>query len=466
MQKRPRQSTLLDVFFEPQEPSPSSVTEVNAQIKGVLERSFSRVWVEGELTGFYASASGHWYFTLTDGSSTIKAVCYKSQNFRVRFKPFDGLQVRVRGQISVYEPRGEYQLLVDSLQPVGEGALTVAFEQIKAKLLAEGLFDESRKRQLPAFPRRVGVVTSPTGAAIHDIATVLERRAKGVSIIIIPSLVQGEFAAEQIAAAIRLANDYNQTCDADDRIDVLIVGRGGGSAEDLWAFNEERVARAIRESKIPIISAVGHEVDFSIADMAADVRAATPSAAAEIVAASEEEVLRRLDQMENDMSRAISYSTLAARTDLQSLAMSPVFAEFPSVVRDLRLRVDMLLDDAEVAVNDKLRADSDKVANLASRLSPIRLSSKVSENLRRLSVLEHRSRAAAGEITARRERKTANAMARLDALSPLSVLTRGYSITEKENGEIVRNVHQINVGDRLNIRVAEGKFEAEVKDIE
>lgn len=466
MQKRPRQSTLLDVFFEPEEPRPSSVSEINAQVRGILERSLSRVWVEGELTGFYASASGHWYFTLTDGASTIKAVCYKSQNFKIRFKPFDGLQVRVRGQISVYEPRGEYQLLVDSLQPVGEGALTVAFEQIKAKLLAEGLFDEFLKRPLPAFPRRVGVVTSPTGAAIHDIATVLERRAKGVSIVIIPTLVQGEFAAEQIADAIRLANEYSLVCEPEDDIDVLIVGRGGGSAEDLWAFNEERVARAIRASQIPVISAVGHEVDFSIADMAADVRAATPSAAAEIVAASEEEIQRGLEQIENDLFREMSYITLAAKTEIQSLAMSPVFAEFPATVRDFGHRLQMLSQDAEIALEDKLQLNSDRLTSLSSRLSPIRLSAKVSENLRRLSVLEHRSGAAATEITASRERKTANAMARLDALSPLSVLTRGYSITEKEDGEIVRNVHQISVGDRLKIRVAEGTFGAEVKEVE
>lgn len=466
MQKRPRQSTLLDVFFEPEEPRPSSVSEINAQIKGVLESSFSRVWVEGELTGFYASSSGHWYFTLTDGDSTIKAVCYKSQNFRVRFKPFDGLQVRVRGQISLYEPRGEYQLLVDSLQPVGEGALTVAFEQIKAKLLKEGLFDESRKRPLPAFPRRVGVVTSPTGAAIHDIATVLERRAKGVSIVIIPSLVQGEFAAEQIAAGIGLANEYSLSGGPEDRIDVLIVGRGGGSAEDLWAFNDEVVARAIRASQIPVISAVGHEVDFSIADMAADVRAATPSAAAEIVAASEEEVLRKIEQLQNDMFREMSYIGLAARTELQTLAMSPVFAEFPSMIRDLRHRLEMMSQDVETALDDSLRIRSEKIASLLARLSPVRLSAKVSENLRRLSILEHRSGAAAVEITASRERKTANAMARLDAMSPLSVLTRGYSITEKEGGEIVRNVHQISVGDRLSIRVAEGKFGAEVTEVE
>lgn len=460
------ESPLLRSLFDEEERRALTVSELNADVRTALERSFSSVWVEGEITGFHAAVSGHWYFTLTDGSSILKAACYKSQNFRIRFKPFDGLHVRVRGRLTVYEPRGEYQLLVESLEPVGEGALAVAFEQIKAKLLKEGLFDDALKRPIPAFPRRVGVITSPTGAAIHDILTVLDRRARSVHVVLIPTLVQGEFAAQQIASAIRLANEFCDGCSQDQRIDVLIVGRGGGSAEDLWAFNEERVARAIRASKIPVISAVGHEVDFSIVDMVADLRAATPSAAAEIVASSEEEVLRTLAQYTNDLVRQMNYVLLAARADLQSMAMAPVFSEFPSEVRNLRDRVDRLFLNAGAAKDAKVRRYSESLAAVTSRLSPIRLSSRVSENTRRLSLLEHRSAAVATELTDDRHRKLENTMARLDALSPLAVLTRGYSITQKTSGEIVRNSHQTEVGERLKIRLANGKIEAEVRELD
>ena len=352
--------------------------------------------------------------------------------------------------------------MVESLEPVGEGALTVAFEQIKARLFAEGLFDEAVKRPLPPFPRRVGIITSPDGAAVHDIMTVLDRRARSVSVVVIPTLVQGELAAGQIAAAIRLANEFCAGCLEHERIDVLIVGRGGGSAEDLWAFNEERVARAIRSSQIPVISAVGHEVDFTIADLAADVRAATPSAAAEIVAASEEEVLRRISQLSGDLRRQIEYLMLSAHADLQSLEMAPVFTEFPSRIRDLRHRVDELSSRASDTTVTNLRSRRSRFDEASARLSPIGLSAKVASNRQRLALLEHRSTAAAAELTDGRHRRVENMMARLDALSPLAVLTRGYSITQKESGEIVRNSHQIREGERLSIRLSAGKIEADV----
>ncbi|HEY0051709.1 MAG TPA: exodeoxyribonuclease VII large subunit, partial [Pyrinomonadaceae bacterium] len=228
-------SSLLQSLFDDEERRPLSVTELNEQVKGALERSFASVWIEAEIVNFVAANSGHWYFSLHDGFSQLKAACYIRNNLRIRFQPFDGLQVRVRGKLSVYQPKGEYQILVESLEPVGEGALKVAFEQIKAKLSKEGLFDEDLKRDLPFFPRRVGVVTSPNGAAFHDILNVLSRRTRTVHVTLIPTRVQGETAGEEITAAIELANEYNKT--AREKIDVLIVGRGGGSSEDLWAFN-------------------------------------------------------------------------------------------------------------------------------------------------------------------------------------------------------------------------------------
>ncbi len=455
-------SPLFAALFDEAERRALTVSELNADIKGLLESRFASVWVEGEITNFLQASSGHWYFSLTDGDTILKAACYKGQNYRIRFMPSDGLHVRCRGRVTAYEKRGEYQLMVESLEPVGEGALTVAFEQIKARLFAEGLFDEAVKRPLPPFPRRVGIITSPDGAAVHDIMTVLDRRARSVSVVVIPTLVQGELAAAQIAAAIRLANEFCAGCLEHERIDVLIVGRGGGSAEDLWAFNEERVARAIRSSQIPVISAVGHEVDFTIADLAADVRAATPSAAAEIVAASEEEVLRRISQLSGDLRRQIEYLMLSAHADLQSLEMAPVFTEFPSRLRDLRHRVDELSSRAAARTVTKLRSCRSRFDEASARLSPIGLSAKVASNRQRLALLEHRSTAAAAELTDGRHRRVENMMARLDALSPLAVLTRGYSITQKESGEIVRNSHQIREGERLSIRLSDGKIEADV----
>jgi exodeoxyribonuclease VII large subunit len=241
------QPSLLQSLFDDEERRPLSVSELNAQVRGELERRFASVWVEGEVVNFVAAKSGHWYFTLHDGTSQLRAACYRGANYRIKFQPFDGLQVRVRGRLTLYEPRGEYQILVESLEPVGEGALRVAFEQIKSKLEAEGLFSPQLKRKLPLLPRRVGVVTSPNGAAYFDILHVLSRRTRSVHIVLIPTRVQGESAGEEIREAIRFANQYNKKAAKNERIDVLIVGRGGGSDEDLWDFNEERIARTIRE---------------------------------------------------------------------------------------------------------------------------------------------------------------------------------------------------------------------------
>lgn len=453
---------LLASLFEVNEPRALTVSELTADIRSVLERQFSGVWVEGEIVNFLDAASGHWYFSLTDGDSFIKAACFKNTNYRIRFKPFDGLQVRCRGRITTYEKRGEYQLLVDSLEPVGEGALTVAFEQIKAKLMREGLFAKELKRPIPAFPRRIGIVTSPMGAAIHDILTVLDRRARSVSGILIPAQVQGETAGRQIADAIRLANRYSDGCREAERIDALIVGRGGGSTEDLWAFNEEQVARAIRASKIPIISAVGHEIDFTIADMAADLRAATPSAAAEIVAQSEEEVLRRVGRSTHDLRQTMDRRIRAAIADLKTLEMDPVFVTFPGRLRESRYRVEQAGRNAQGAIISKFDATAARYDSATHRLSPARLAAKIAGDSERLSLLRLRAEKAAADVAASRRSLLESRMARLEVLSPLSVLTRGYSITQKTSGEIVRDPHQTRVGERIDITLAEGKIEAEV----
>ncbi len=302
----------------------------------------------------------------------------------------------MRGKLSVYQPKGEYQILVESLQPVGEGALKVAFEQIKAKLAREGLFDEELKRALPLLPKRVGVVTSPNGAAFHDILNVLSRRTRTVNITLIPTRVQGETAGEEIEAAIKLANEFNRN--SDEKIDVLIVGRGGGSSEDLWAFNEERVARAIRASLIPIISAVGHEIDFTIADFVADRRAPTPSAAAEIVAESEDGIANFLAQKTQDLFQLIGYKILQARADWQELALSSVFTEFPTRVKDWRYEVDDFNAQLSDALTEKLKIKRQILESLANRLSPLKLASKLNEKKTLLALLQQKQISAIKDV--------------------------------------------------------------------
>ncbi len=455
-------SLLQSLFDETEERRPLTVSEINLQVRSEIERRFASVWVEGEIVNFMDARSGHWYFTLHDGLSQLKAACYKGSNYKIRFQPFDGLQVRVRGRLTLYEPKGEYQMMVESLEPVGEGALKVAFEQIRSKLAAEGLFDEAIKRPLPAFPKKIGVVTSPTGAAFFDILHVLSRRARSVSIILIPTRVQGETAGDEISQAIRFANQFNAGVVSKDKIDVLIVGRGGGSAEDLWAFNEELVARTIRLSEIPVISAVGHEVDFTIADFAADLRAATPSAAAEIVAQKEEDICRYLESRTSDLEQLINYRLLKAQSGLQSLSLSRVFVEFPNSVKELGYEINDLQQRMRSIILENSKNAAERLALATSRLSPLGLTAKLGGYETRLALLGKRQIFAGSEIAAIKAKDLGIMMAKLDALSPLSVLNRGFSITEKENGEIVRNSKQTQTGDKLNIRLANGKLSAEV----
>lgn len=459
-------SSLLQSLFDDEKPRPLSVSELNEQVKGALERSFASVWIEAEIVNFVAASSGHWYFTLHDGFSQLRAACYARNNARIRFQPFDGLQARVRGKLSVYQPKGEYQILVESLEPVGEGALKVAFEQVKAKLAREGLFDESLKRELPFFPKRVGVVTSPNGAAFHDILNVISRRTRTVHLVLIPTRVQGETAGEEITNAVNLANQFNSEAAANEKIDVLIVGRGGGSAEDLWAFNEERVARAIRASQIPVISAVGHEIDYTIADLAADRRAPTPSAAAEIVAEAEDQIEAYVESRTRDLLQILNYRMLASRAAFQELALSPVFTELPRRVTDFRYELEDARNNLREVYDEKLKRGSQKLSELAARMSPLKLASKLGENSTRLAVLAQRQYAAAKKNLDAKDESLKIEMASLDALSPLAVLRRGYSITENERGEILRDARRANVGDEVKILLGNGKLKATIIESE
>jgi exodeoxyribonuclease VII large subunit len=457
-------STLLQSLFDDEESRPLSVSELNEQVKAALERSFNSVWVEAEIVNFTAANSGHWYFTLHDGDSQLRAACYVRNNLRIRFQPFDGLQVRVRGKLSVYQPKGEYQILVESLEPVGEGALKVAFEQVKAKLAREGLFDEELKRELPFFPRRVGVITSPNGAAFHDILNVLSRRTRTVNIVLIPARVQGETAGEEIESAIRLANQFSKK--SDEKIDVLIVGRGGGSREDLWAFNEERVARAIRASQIPIISAVGHEIDFTIADFVADRRAPTPSAAAEIVAESEDGIADFLLRRKQDLFQLAGYKLLESRAHLQEFTFSSVFAEYPQRIKELRYEVKDTTESLRDAFDEKIRKKDQQLENLINRISPLQLAAKLNEKKTRLVLLRQKQAAVIGGFIDAKNTKLKIATASLDALSPLAVLKRGYSIIENLSDKVLRDADEIKPDDVVKIRLARGNIKARVLSVE
>src|SRR6059036_3656303 len=302
---------LLASLFDETERRPVSVSELTASIRNALEKRFAGVWVEGEISNFRAHNSGHWYFTLKDEFAQLRAACYRSSNQRIRFRLEDGMQVRARGRLSVYEPKGEYQLIADSLEPVGAGALQLAFEQTKARLQAEGLFAAELKRPVPMFPRRVGVITSPNGAAIRDILNVISRRTRTVHVLFAPARVQGDGATGEVVRAIKFLNEFHARALRDGRheegIDVMIVGRGGGSIEDLWTFNEEVVARAIRASAIPVISAVGHEIDFTIADFVADLRAPTPSGAAELVVSRKAELAEQVTNLKRRLTQSLHF---------------------------------------------------------------------------------------------------------------------------------------------------------------
>src|SRR5437588_1513063 len=372
---------LLASLFDETERQPVTVSELTAAIRGALEKRFASVWVEGEISNFRAQNSGHWYFTLKDEFAQLRSACYRSSNQRIRFRPEDGLQVRARGRLSVYEPKGEYQLIVETLEPVGAGALQLAFEQTKARLQAEGLFAAELKRRVPMFPRRVGVITSANGAAIRDILNVISRRTRTVHVLFAPARVQGDGATGEVVRAIKFLNEFHARALREGRheegIDVMIVGRGGGSIEDLWTFNEEVVARAIRNSAIPVISAVGHETDFTIADFVADMRAATPSAAAEIVATHESELCSRLAGLSATLARSIQYRIADARNQVHELAQSTAFDAVAARLHDAVASVDAADYRLRSAIKTSLQDIHRRVNAAAHSLSPVQLRSVV-----------------------------------------------------------------------------------------
>lgn len=486
-----------------------TVAELSFAFKGLLETNFPDVWVTGEVSNFRAAASGHCYFTLKDASAQLKAVCFRNQARYLKFRPQDGLAVIARGRMSVYEARGEYQLCVEYLEPAGVGALQLAFEQLRQRLAAEGLFDPARKKPLPLLPRAIGIVTSPSGAAIRDILRVLKRRFPNMSAFLYPAAVQGALAAGEIVEGIEYFNQH-------PLVDVLIVGRGGGSMEDLWPFNEEMVARAIAASKVPVISSVGHETDFTISDFVADLRAPTPSAAAEMVVRRREDFILELANRIRHMSQNIRLRVSEARAALAELRVHRAIQQFPARVHERSQRIDECLADMERSLRSRLEAARRRFLELTTRLlrfEPTRLlelrwieiqrsksrlgrtqselsmligerwhacqvawmraSSGVRRNnlrgtlrLRLASVhqqdIELQGRI--GRIITERRHRVEHYHSLLAERSPLTILNRGYSITRDAENRIVRDAGQVETGDELSIRLAQGELGATVSE--
>ena len=410
-----------------------TVSEVSRRIKDLVEREFTDVWIEGEVSNLRRSAAGHIYFTLKDQSSQIPAVCFRNAAMYLRFKPQNGESFRVRGRLSTYEARGEYQIIVEVLEPVGRGALQEAFDRLKEKLNGEGLFDTDRKRALPRHPSRIGVVTSATSAALRDILSVLERRHDAIDILIYPTDVQGDKAAPQIVEAI----DYLSASD----VDVVIVTRGGGSIEDLWPFNDESVVRSIFRCEKPVISAVGHEIDFTISDFVADQRAPTPSAAAEMVVQSKREVLERLEAAESRITAALQYRLSQFHRFLAERAGGRGFVVAEHRVRQLSQRV-----DEGVFRLERFARSSRFFSSRANGLERAQLS--VSTAIR-MKVQGSKERFRALTET-------------LEALSPLAVLERGYAVCKTTDGAVVRSTRDVALGADIDVVVREGEIAARV----
>ena len=434
-----------------------TVGELAMRIKAQLEDQFPAVWVEGEISNLRIPSSGHAYFTLKDDTAQLRCVLFRGRGRRVAFQPEDGMQVLAFGGLDVYLARGEYQLVVELLEPKGVGALQLAFEQLKRRLEAEGLFDAARKRPLPAFPRTIGIVTSPTGAAIRDMLHVIDRRFADLRILITPVRVQGEEAPGEIVAALR-------DLQAVEDLDVIIVGRGGGSIEDLWAFNDERVARAIAGCRVPVISGVGHETDFTIADFVADLRAPTPSAAAELVVQEKLQVARALVSLYEALKQAMASRLERERARVEVLGKRRVLTDATRALRDLYRRVDELTSRLTRAVRGRERQATHRLSLARNALRSLNPVARIANGTVLLAQLSGRLASAAVHSVKVSQHRFDAAVGRLDSLSPLAVLGRGYSLTRLlPSGVIVRSAAQTRPGDAIEILLHQGAVEARVE---
>jgi exodeoxyribonuclease VII large subunit len=426
-------------------------------LRASIETQFSDIWLEGELSNLRAPGSGHVYCTLKDRTSQIRAVLFRSAAVRLRFALQEGLQVIVRGRLTVYEPRGEYQIVLDRVEPKGIGALQLAFEQLKERLAAEGLFDQDRKKSIPAFPRTVGVVTSLTGAAIRDIRAVLQRRWPTLHILIAPVQVQGESAGQQIAEALTALNNLGS-------VDVIIVGRGGGSLEDLWSFNEEIVVRAIAASHVPVVSAVGHEIDVTLADFVADLRAPTPSAAAEAVVPVLAEIVERLRELEIRLGQVMLRHCAFERQRLDAGIRGVTDVRFR--LQEAAQRTDEMVDRLREMVRQLFAAGRERVHGVQRNLSGLNPILAIKQGLATVPQLSKRLEGQMGVMLAQHRHRIHATVAQLNTLSPLAILGRGYSILQTvPAGQILHRANDVGVGQELEAQLASGRLSCTVTQV-
>lgn len=435
-----------------------TVSRLNTVVRLLLEQEMGLVWLTAEISNLVQHSSGHWYFTLKDSQAQVKAAMFKGQNRRVSFRPQNGQQILVQGQLSLYEARGDYQLIVEKMQPAGDGLLQMKLEALKAQLTAEGLFAPSRKRPHPAQPKQIGIITSPTGAAVHDMLTILARRDPSLPVIIYPSAVQGESAVPALLAALETAWRRNEC-------DLLIVGRGGGSLEDLWCFNDERVVRAIASSPIPIVSAVGHETDVTLADFAADLRAPTPSAAAELVSRDQLQQLHRLTQFIQRLKQAIllqqqRYVLRWQQQQAQLAAQNPQYQ-----LQQKMQRQDELQWRLERVIKQQLDNASRHYEEQTQRLQQASPARHLSTLKQQHEFLQQRLLKAIQNQRQASQQQLAQLSGQLQALSPLQVLARGYSVTTNMSGRLIHEYSQVTPGEQLNIQLGKGALRVRTEEI-
>lgn len=439
-------------------PAIYSVSRLNQTVRLLLEQEIGQVWISGEISNFTQPASGHWYFTLKDDTAQVRCAMFRNSNRRVTFRPQHGQQVLVRATITLYEPRGDYQIIAESMQPAGEGLLQQQYEQLKQRLSAEGLFGQQFKQALPSPAHTVGVITSRTGAALHDILHILQRRDPSLPVIIYPCAVQGSDAPGQIVRAIELANSRNEC-------DVLIVGRGGGSLEDLWSFNDERVARAIFASRIPIVSAVGHETDVTIADFVADVRAPTPSAAAEIVSRNQLELVRQLQGQQQRLEMAMDY--YLAHQNRRFAQLSHRLQQQHPQLRLLRQQSALTQVQQRIvnAMDMRLRQARERTERLERRLQQQQPARRIHQAQTRIQQLEYRLVQSLREQMNSTKTRFGTALTHLEAVSPLATLARGYNVTTLPEGKLLKQTGQVKTGDTLTTRLEDGWVESQVTGV-
>ncbi|MCD9515784.1 exodeoxyribonuclease VII large subunit [Photobacterium carnosum] len=434
-----------------------TVSSLNAQVRLILENEMGIVWLVGELSNFSMPVSGHWYFTLKDSRAQVKCAMFKGTNRHVSFKPGNGNQVLVKARLSIYEPRGDYQLIIESMQPEGDGRLQQQFEQLKMTLAAEGLFAQALKKPLPQQPQRVGIITSKTGAALHDILQVLKRRDPSLAVVIYPTMVQGDGAAISIAQAIGRANS-RQECD------ILIVGRGGGSLEDLWAFNEEIVARTIAASQIPIVSAVGHEVDVTIADFVADMRAPTPSAAAELISRDSSAQTDKIAQKQQQLRHAIQFYFADKKQHVNQL-MHRLDRQHPQLrLNQQQQHLDDITRRLQQIMLKKIQKQQQRITQNQYKLSLHSPQQRLQHNTTTLINTKRRLLDAMDRNLLNAQHKLSLSAEKLDTVSPLATLSRGYSITRNDKGDLIRRCDQVKAGDQLITTVTDGKIHTTVNN--